>query len=251
MIKRLLSLSTRGESDEIVLDFFAGSGTTAHAVMQQNAEDGGNRRCILVQLPEPLDEPKALDDGKTVSTITDICRERVRRAGNKIAAEHGDKDIDTGFRAYRLAPSNFRPWDGRVGQQDGGDGMMTSARQASFMPQTIQQQLELAAEHLRPEASDDSLLAELLLRLGFELTTQVSKEMMAGKTVYNVDEGLVLICLDRQITLNVIAAMAKRMPAEIICLDAGFPDDGTKVNAGQIIASHARDEETSIAFKVV
>lgn len=119
------------------------------------------------------------------------------------------------------------------------------------MPQTIQQQLELAADHLRPDANDDALLAELLLRLGFELTTPVKKESFAGKTVYNVDDGLVMICLDRHLTLDVIREMASRMPAEIICLDAGFPDDATKVNAGQIIASQARDEETSIAFKVV
>jgi adenine-specific DNA-methyltransferase len=196
-------------------------------------------------LPEPLEADKPLDDGTIVRTIADICRERVRRAGKRIAAANGSKHIDIGFRSYRLAPSNFRPWDGRTPE------MMTTARQASFMPQTIQQQLELAADHLRPDANNDALLAELLLRLGFELTTPVRVETLAGKTVHNVDDGHVMICLDRHITLDVIREMAQRMPAEVICLDAGFADDATKVNAGQIVASHARDEETSIAFKVV
>jgi adenine-specific DNA-methyltransferase len=119
------------------------------------------------------------------------------------------------------------------------------------MPQTIQQQLELAADHLRPDATDSALLAELLLKIGFELTTDVTVEEMAGKQVYDVENGTVLVCLDRHITLDVIEQMAAMIPTEIICLDAGFPDDQTKVNAGQIIASHARDEETSIQFKVV
>lgn len=248
LIQRVIQISTN--QDSLVLDFFSGSGTTGHAVTKQNAEDGGKRRFILVQLPEPLAEPKTLDDGTTLDTVADICRERVRRAGRKIAAEYAGKDMDIGFRAYRLAPSNFRPWDGRVGKSGHGE-FMTSARQMSFMPQTIQQQLELAADHLHPDANDASLLAELLLRLGFELTTPVRRESLAGKTVYTVDDGLVLVCLDRAISLDVIEAMAKRTPAEIICLDAGFPNDQTKVNSGQIIASHARDGETSIAFKVV
>lgn len=255
LLNRMVNWIT--DSGDLILDFFAGSGTTGHAVMQQNAEDGGNRRYIMVQLPEPLDEPKTLDDEATLHTIADICRERVRRAGRKIESEMRDKaapagesstslgtTVDTGFRVYKLAPSNFRPWDGRA---PGGD----SARQASYMPQTIQQQLDLAADHLRPDATDSALLAELLLKIGFELTTDVLVEEMAGKQVYNVENGTVLVCLDRHITLDEIEQMAARIPAEIICLDAGFPDDQTKVNAGQIIASHARDEETSIQFKVV
>lgn len=243
----LVQLSNARTGD-IVLDFFAGSGTAGHAVMQQNAEDGGNRRYIMVQLPEPLGEPKTLDDGTRLTSVADICRERVRRAGKKISAE-SKNPVDTGFRAYRLAPSNFRPWDGRTPE------LMTSARQASFMPQnrqlSMEERLLQAADHIRADAEDDALLAELLLKIGFDLTTPVAREQMAGKTVYNIENGTVLICLDRLITLDVIERMAARTPAEIICLDAGFPNDQTKVNAGQIIASHARDEETSIAFKVV
>jgi adenine-specific DNA-methyltransferase len=172
----------------------------------------------------------------------------VRRAGKKIASET-ETPVDTGFRAYKLAPSNFTPWDGRAPE------FMTSARQASFMPETRQlsmaDQLRDAADHIRPDAADDALLAELLLRIGLDLTTPVVAEQMGGKTVYDVDHGTVLVCLDRHITLDVIEQMAARTPAEIICLDAGFPNDQTKVNAGQIIASHARDEQISIAFKVV
>jgi adenine-specific DNA-methyltransferase len=248
-LQKLVQISTHPEENHLVLDFFAGSGTTGHAVMKQNADDKGNRKFILVQLPEPMEESKLLDDGTFCGTIAAICRERVQRAGSKIAAEHGGLNIDTGFRSYKLAESNFRPWDGRV------PPMMTSARQASFMPQSLQLSIEdrllQASNHIQPDATDNTLLVELLLKLGFKLTVPVSKEIMVAKTIYNVDDGLVLICLDRSITLDVIGAMAKRMPAEIICLDAGFSNDRTKVNAGQIIASQARDEETSIAFKVV
>lgn len=249
-------LSGFGSGDEdIVLDFFAGSGTTAHAILQQNAEDGGNRKFVLVQLPEPMAKPKKLNDGTIVRTIADSCRSRMCRAGRKVREDHAstlaarESPLDTGFRAYRLAASNFRPWDGSAPE------MMTSARQASFMPQnrqlSIEDQLRLAADHIRPDVTDDALLAELLLRTGFDLTTPVVRERMAGTTVYNVEDGTMLVCLDRQITLDVIEAMASTFPNQIVCLDAGFPDDQTKVNAGQIIASHARDEETSIAFKVV
>lgn len=236
--------------DDIILDFFAGSGTTGHAVMQQNAEDGGNRKYIMVQLPEPM-EPKTLDDGTELSTIADIARERVRRAGRKIAEEHPDKDLDTGFRAYRLASSNFQPWDG----DNTSGGMMQSARQASFMPQSQQLSLEerilQAADHLNPTADDLAILTELLLKLGEELTVPVEKLTLADKTVYAIDGNVRLICLEREVSLDVIRQMAAREPGEIICLDAGFADDQTKVNAGRIIATQAQHIEGAIAFKVV
>ncbi|MCO5219069.1 MAG: site-specific DNA-methyltransferase [Thermomicrobiales bacterium] len=111
---------TQQGDDDIVLDFFAGSGTTGHAVMQQNVEDGGNRKSILVQLPEPM-EKKVLD-GIELNTIADICRERVRRAGRKIAAEHQDKGLDTGFRSYKPAPSTSPHGMDRVD----ASGLMTS-----------------------------------------------------------------------------------------------------------------------------
>ncbi|MEJ7763576.1 MAG: hypothetical protein WKF80_12355 [Thermomicrobiales bacterium] len=145
----------------------------------------------------------------------------------------GPAPLDLGFRAYRLAPSNFRPWDGTIPEGD------------------IRRQLELAAEHVRPGADDGALLAELLLKTGFELTTPVAIVEIAGQRVYDVGDGTLLICLDRQITLGLVEGMAARRPAEILCLDAGFPDDQTKVNAGQIIASHARDAAAPIVFKVV
>jgi adenine-specific DNA-methyltransferase len=250
LITTQLHTSTSVSDSNIVLDFFAGSGTTGHAVMQQNAEDGGNRRYIMVQLPEPLGEPKILDDGTRLDNIADICRERVRRAGSKVREDHAadiaerDTSLDIGFRAYKLAPSNFRPWDGRLPDS-------TKAKQMEMMPGNIARQLEMAADHLHPDATDAAILAELLLKIGIDLTAPVTTEQMVGKQVYNVDDGSVLICLERNITLEVIERLAAKLPAEIICLDAGFPDDQTKVNAGQIIAGYARDEETSIQFKVV
>lgn len=262
LVQRFVSYSTLSSQESLVLDFFAGSGTTGHAVMKQNAEDGGNRKYILVQLPEPM-EPKTLDDGTQLNTIADIARERVRRAGKKIADEYkgssrdssptaqNDGGLDIGFRAYRLAPSNFQPWDG----DNTDSGMMTSARQASFMPQTQQLSLEerilQAADHLNPAADDIAILTELLLKLGEELTVPVEQLTLAGKLVYDINGNARLICLEREITLDVIREMAAREPLEIICLDAGFPDDQAKVNAGQIIATQAQHIEGAIAFKVV
>jgi adenine-specific DNA-methyltransferase len=251
LVRDMLLLATP-PSNEIVLDFFAGSGTTAHAVKQQNAEDGGNRRYILVQLPEPLDELKTLDDRTVLNDIADICRERVRRAGRKVREDHAEalaereKPLDTGFRAYRLAHSNFRPWDGRL-----AGGVRDTAKQLAMIPSSVADQLRFAADHLRPDATDAAILAELLLKIGIDLTAPVTIEQLADKRVYNVEDGTVLICLDRHITLDVIEQMAANLPSEIICLDSGFPDDQTKVNAGQIIAGYARDEEASIQFKVV
>jgi len=109
----------------------------------------------------------------------------------------------------------------------------------------------MMADHTNPEAADEALLAELLLKIGLELTARVVTETIAGKKVFNIEDGAVLASFERAISLDLIEAMAARQPAEIICLDAGFPDDRTKVNAGQIIASHARHAETSIAFKVI
>jgi adenine-specific DNA-methyltransferase len=204
--------------DDIIVDFFAGSGTTGHAVMQANAADGEHRRFILVQLPEPIE-----GDFPTIAAIT---RERVRRAGRAIAAEregkchldeHGTPDL--GFRAYALTASNFKPWAGDA------DGMESAALQIAFF-----------TDNLLPDRTPEDILTEVLLRAGYELTAPVETWKLAGKEVFSVAAGALLVCLERPLTIEVIEAMAARDPAQIVCLESGFGgDDALKVNAVQTV----------------
>jgi adenine-specific DNA-methyltransferase len=219
LIKRMLGLATTaGTADELVLDFFAGSGSTAHAVLEQNRDDGGNRRFILVQLPEPTYR----DD---FVTIADICKERVRRVINKLNEEDagklnldGGEPQERGFRVFRLAESNFTPWNAEAPQD----------------AEKLQEQLELHIDHIKEGRSPDDLLYELLLKSGFELTTPVETLEVAGKTVYSVADGALLICLDKELSLEAIRAMADRKPERAVCLDEGFAgNDQLKANAVQ------------------
>ncbi|CAN5619933.1 hypothetical protein BH09CHL1_BH09CHL1_09950 [soil metagenome] len=238
LIERMLQIGTSKE-DDVVLDFFAGSGSTAHAILNQNLMDSGMRRYILVQLPESLDESITLDNGVVVETIADITRERVRRVIGKLPADPQRLPSgrvcqpDAGFRAYKLAESSFLPWNGTI-----PDG-------------SVAQSLDMFAEHLHPDATDDALLSEILLRIGEELTVPVEEIELGGQRVHSISGGAAFICLERDVSLATIEAMAMQLPSEIICLDAGFVDDDRKVNAGQIIAGIARDNQTSIDFKVI
>jgi len=216
LVRRLLQISTDAHNADMVLDFFAGSGTTGHAVMDMNREDGGNRRAILVQLPEPTGRAD-------YPTIADITKERVRRVIKKLDAEdEGKLDIDgkgkqdRGFRVFKLAESNLIGWDGG----------------ASKDAEALAKQLELHIDHIRQGRTDQDLLYELLLKSGFQLTTKVETKTLAGKTVYSVADGVMLICLDRALTLDVIRAMADLKPERVVCLDAGFDkNDQLKANA--------------------
>jgi adenine-specific DNA-methyltransferase len=207
------------EYDSIVLDFFAGSGTTAHAVLDLNNQDGGNRKFILVQLPEPTERAD-------YPTIADICKERVRRVINKLHEEDegkldldGAQQQDRGFRVFKLAESNFTPWNADV----------------SHDATALEQQLELHVDHIRAERTAQDLLYEILLKSGFPLTTPVEPLQLASKTVYSVAGGALFLCLERALTLDVIRAMAERKPERVVCLDAGFADnDQLKANAAQI-----------------
>jgi adenine-specific DNA-methyltransferase len=224
--------------------------------MKQNAEDGGNRRYIMVQLPESIDEPKTLDDGTTLRTIADITRERIRRAGSKIATERvstasnsdGQAQLDIGFRSYRLDTSNFRPWDGSLS----GPASQTAMGFVEDPARQIALRLKEATDNIVDGRSSEDILVEIILKLGYELTVPVARLTLAGKEVFSVDGGAVLVCLNSSLTLDVIEAMADRNPGQIVCLDSGFNDnDELKVNASQIIRSKARSEDSSIVFKVV
>lgn len=220
LIRRMLQLSTRAMDGDIVLDFFAGSGPTGHGVIVQNAEDGGNRRFVLVQLPEPLPKPE-----KALKTIADICKERVRRVIQKLDAEDtGKLDLkggarpDRGFRVFKLAESNLKPWDAEASKDATG----------------LAEQLELHIDHIRDGRSAEDILYELLLKSGFPLTTPVENKTLAGKTVYSVAGGALVICLERALTLELIRAIADMKPERVVCLDEGFADnDQLKANAVQ------------------
>ena len=232
LITQLLQLSAVSGS-EYVLDFFAGSGTTAHAVMQLNAEDGGNRRCISVQLPESTDEKsEAYKAG--YETITEITRERIRRAGKKILEEEASKldsradSLDVGFRAYKLVDTNFTKWKADSGlSEDELIGLFSDLADS-------------ADDHARPEA----LLTEVLLKLGFSLSETIETVNVEGLEAFSVAGGLVLAYLDEQMTptLDQLRALVAMEPERLVILEDAFKgNDELKTNLVQECRTHNVD----------
>lgn len=220
LIRRMLELLM--DKDALVLDFFAGSGTTAHAVLEQNLADSGSRKFILTQLPEPTGR----EDYPTIAQIT---KERVRRVINKLngaeapkAGEFVKEDSpkqDRGFRVFKLADSNFKPWDAGVPHESG----------------PLLQQLDLYIDHIKEGRSNQDLLFEILLKRGFPLTTPVEALTLAGHEVYGVAGSMMLVCLERDLSLDLIRAMADLTPECVVCLDEGFAgNDQLKTNAVQL-----------------
>lgn len=232
LIKMALRL---GVKDGIVLDFFAGSAATAHATLELNVEDGCNRKFICVQLPEPTDEnSEAYKTG--YKTISAISKERIRRVSAKLQKEIVDKKakeaetlfkengptIDLGFKVFNLQSSNFRIWDATIAKT----------------PEAIQAQLYRHIDHISPKAEQEAILFELLLKSGFTLSTSIQKLMIEGKTVYSVADGALLVCLEKELTNELIKAIANLQPQRVICLDEGFGNnDQLKTNAVQIMKS--------------
>lgn len=232
LIRRLLQVLTTGAEDEIVLDFFAGSGTTADAVMQQNREDQGHRKFIQVQLPEPLPE-KATGVDWHPSTITDVTRERIRRAGAKILEEEsgkldGRKDLDVGFRSYKLVDTNFTKWkaDSGLSEED--------------LVGLFSELSDSANDHAHPEA----LLTEVILKLGFSLTEKIETVEVEGLTVFSVAAGLVMAYLDEhtQPTLDQLRALVAQEPERLVILEDVFKgNDELKTNLVQECRTHNVD----------
>ena len=204
--------------DGIVLDFFAGSGTTAHAVLYLNRRDGGHRKFVLIQLPEPTGR-------EDYATIADITKERVRRVIKKLNDEDAGKldleDVknqDRGFRVFKLAESNFKPWNADTPKD----------------AEALARQIELHIDHVREGRRADDLLYEILLKSGFPLATPVEALTLGGKKVHSVANGALFICLERKLTLELIRAMAEKKPERVVCLDEGFTgNDQLKANALQ------------------
>jgi adenine-specific DNA-methyltransferase len=219
LIDKLIEISG-AEDEDLILDFFAGSGTTAHAILALNQRNGSTCKFILVQLPEPTGR----DD---YPTIADITKERVRRVIRKLDHEdegklpfEGEQQQDRGFRVFKLAESNFETWDANIAPGDVA---------------ALQQQLELHIDHIRDSRTAEDILYEILLKNGFPLTTPVEQLTLAGKIVYSVAGGALFICLERQLTLDLVRAMAEHRPERVVCLDNGFTgNDQLKANAVQL-----------------
>jgi len=203
---------------DLILDFFAGSGTLAEAVLDLNRRQGnGSRRFMLVQLPERV-------DSEDFATIAAIAEERVTRviermrSGRDEALPIEKPVLDLGFRVFSLAESNVRAWDSNVAHDE-----------AAF-----DAQLSLSVEHLRHDRSDIDILFEVILKEGFPLSTMVTSELVGNKTLYGVADGAFLICLDRHLDLDVVRAIAARQPDRVLLLDQGFAgNDQLKTNAVQ------------------
>ncbi len=223
-ITKLLAAATSG--DDIVLDYFSGSGSTAHAVMKLNAEDNSKRSHIQVQLPEPIEE-NAVAYKAGYRTIADITKERIRRAGVKIKADNVDvlssrSDLlDLGFRVYKLADSNFSKWH-------------TSS---DVDVDDLQQRLIGMRESSDDNASQDDLLTEILLKLGVSLTTQAAQKDISGLQVWDVGNGAIAAYLDEHTKPNLdqLRAIAVTAPAKFVILEDAFQgDDELKTNLSQI-----------------
>ncbi|MFG5778910.1 site-specific DNA-methyltransferase [Comamonas sp. J-3] len=222
LIRRILQIATSAESDDLVLDFFAGSGTTGQAVFDQNAEDGGKRRFVLVQLPEPAPD-------RPIATLSGVTRERLKRVSARIKDATPINTQDLGFRSFRLDTSNIRPWN-----PDSQD--MASTLLANL-------------EHIEPGRSNDDVLYEVLLKLGLDLCVPIEQQLIAGKSVHSIGEGALLACLDEHISVADAEPLALGMAqwreqqgtateTTVVFRDSAFENDVAKSNLAAILEQH-------------
>ena len=228
LLRRMLEIGTNITDCSIVLDFFSGSATTAHATMLLNAEDGGNRKFIMVQLPEPCDEKsEAFKAG--YKTIAEIGKERIRRAGKKIKDEWEAKQptlldapsaantLDIGFRVFKVDTSNMK--------------------EVYYTPDELKQNnLELFKDHIKPDRNPEDLLFQVILDWGLYdgLSLPIAKETIDGKTVFVVDTNVLLACFDSGITEELVKKLAKHKPLRAVFRDDAFGSDSVKINVEQI-----------------
>ncbi len=239
VVTRCLTLSAA--SDDIILDFFGGSGTTAQAVLELNAQDGGNRKFILVQLPEPTGR-------KDFHTIADITKERVRRVIKKLSAAEAEKSavassqlkldgsapvrvLDLGFKVFKLASSNFKVWDAAAAPKDGT---------------ALAEQLKLMAHNVEDGRPDDALLYELVLKSNLPLTSKITAGKIGEQSYYDVADGALVICLARKLTQATLRGLMARKPKGVICLDIAFAgNDQLKANIVLEMKSHGIEFHTA------
>jgi adenine-specific DNA-methyltransferase len=245
LIRQMAVIGTSASEGDVVLDFFAGSGTTGHAILAQNASDGGNRRHIVIQLPEPLDP--AVKEQKFAAeccdrigkprTIAELTKERLRRAGKKIREENPMLVGDLGFRVFKLASSNIRAWE----------------PDRENLPQT----LEASVEHLKTDRTEQDILFELLLKLGLDLTVPIEEKSIGGKTVHSIGAGTLLACLAPKITREEVEPLALGIadwhktlaPAgesTVVFRDSAFADDVAKTNLTAILQQNGLENVRSL-----
>ena len=222
-IKRVTGIA---DDDSIILDFFSGSATTAHAVMQLNAEDGGHRKFIMVQLPEKCDEAsEAYKVG--YKTICEIGKERIRRAGDKIKAEHPDAQLDTGFRVFRVDESNMED--------------------VYYHPEELTQtMLGGMVSNIKSDRSDLDLLYACLLDWDVEINLPHSAETLDGCTIHNVDDGALVACFDENVPDTVIHRMADLHPLRAVFRDSSFANDDSKINVTEIFKNLSPDTNVKV-----
>lgn len=226
LIRQLLLTAVRTNKEAIILDFFSGSATTAHAVMQLNAEDGGHRKFIMVQLPEKCDEAsEAYKAG--YKNICEIGKERIRRAGDKIRSEHPDAKLDTGFRVFRVDESNMED--------------------VYYHPEELTQtMLGGMVSNIKPDRTDLDLLYACLLDWGVEISLSHTQEVIDGCTVHNVDNGALCACFDERVPLSVIDYMAKQQPLRAVFRDSSFAADDSKINVTEIFKNLSPDTKVKV-----
>lgn len=215
-VAKFIEMATSGSDECIVMDFFAGSATTAHSVMQLNSEDGKNRKFILVQLPEPCaEQSEAYKAG--YRTIAEISKERIRRTGKKILGGqcHESWNKDIGFRVLKIDSSNMK--------------------EVFYTPDAVSQDLlSDQVNNIREDRTSEDLLFQVLLDWGVDLALPITQESIAGKTVYFVDGNALAACFEEGISEEFVKLLAKRAPLRAVFRDAGFASDSVKINVEQI-----------------
>ena len=221
LIKYFAQIATNAE--DIILDFFSGSATTAHAVMQLNAEDGGNRKFIMVQLPEETNE-KSEAHKTGYKNICEIGKERIRRAGAKIKEDSPmtTVDLDTGFRVLKLDSTNMKD--------------------VYYNPADYELNLfDTLADNIKEDRTPEDLLFQVMLDLGVELSSKIEESNISGKKVFNVADGFLYACFDENVTEDVITEIAKKNPYYFVMRDSSMANDSVATNFEQIFATYSPD----------
>ena len=230
-VKKLLEIAGYLKSNDLILDFFSGSATTAHAVMKLNSEDDGNRKFICVQLPETTDEKsEAFKAG--YKNICEIGKERIRRAGEKVKSESGKSELDIGFKVLKLDSSNIKTWD------------------SDF--DNLESNLLDAVDNIKSDRTAEDLLYEVLLKYGLDLTLPIEEKSINGSKIFVIGFGALIVCLDDHITLDTVKHIAKLKEeyeseiTRVVFKDSSFADAVVKTNALQTLKQFGIDEVVSI-----
>lgn len=217
MLMRMCEMGTESNSGDIVLDFFSGSGTMAHAVMQLNAKDSGNRKFIMVQIPENT-KADSIANKSGYENICEIGKERIRRAPKKISEAYSVENVDFGFRVLKLDSSNMKD--------------------IYYTPSETQQSLfDTYADNIKEDRTPEDLLFQVMLDLGVLLSSKIEETTIAGKQVFNVADGFLIACFDKDVTEETVKAVAEKKPYYAVFRDSSMANDSVATNFDQIFAS--------------